>query len=1079
MKNYLIVGLLFLPFLLFNQVDWLQIGQPRGAVIDEILAGPDSYTYLKTVNSRLYRSGDDGGTWEELMLPPSSNYISYWTVGADSNLYLFLSGVLYRMDSESTDWTSIEMPDVLFSFSSIVVFSDGGIMLVATNGRMYYRDPSTSDWEMKYSNSIFQPGVQFVMGNDGYYFLYGVIKIWRFSLAGDPVVELALPSNGEILDDVEVGPDGDLWFFANYHLYRSENNGDDWEEVSVEGTGTPNRVGFGQDDVVYVYWFRNPILHSSSDDGANWELAIDLSTETDTGLIPVPLASGAELFYQTDCKSTIIRTTDGGLTHENIFYNIRQSKIIGLSGRATERLYVKSCGIGFQFTEDNGLDWERIKINNQQAQVLSVGPNNELLASDYANNYYVSVDEGQSWQEIFIPSTAEFYLDKGYFFPNNTIVMGGEFGDIFYSLDGAEGEIQRYYPPDYLGEIYYHPEDYLFTLNSEASLGTRMERIDMNTNSGGLLENLPFDNFLPIQLVITPQGTIYYLGKSSLGTPVTKIFRSDDLGDSFYEVFSLPTDPFQFNLQSYSLMLDPIGNIYLFTGTEIILSTDQGISWQTYLSDLPGQGSEGGIYIDADNYLYLLRSAGQIYRSAVPLVALGEVSGTLWNDRNEDCLTQEANEPFLSSWLVAATGNTWTFYTSTNNNGAYRLSLPEGSFTLGPVVNHPLYSACLADASVEVVIDEAIALDFPVEPTLLCPLITANVSVPLLRRCFDNIYTVRVCNEGTQVADDTHISITLDEFFVYQTSTLDPVEVGGQTYTFALGDLPSGTCTTFNLTVNLSCEAELGQEHCVSWSTTPDNECAPAYLSPVSVECQHNIGSYDPNDKRAFVNGYETIDFLVPDAERLTYHIRFQNTGTDTAFTVLIEDKLPSELDVTTFHLENSSHPCEVNIVPGDAVDTHKLNFLFRNILLPDSTTNEPASHGFVRFSMAPKAGLTLGEDINNFADIFFDFNEPIRTNTVALEYNYPSSVSTSPRSKPVVYVYPNPTTGRINLTLADDVLLPLTVVCYNTQGQALNHHTLSEKNTILDLSGWSPGLYFLQIMAKEGQLQTVKVVVD
>lgn len=40
MKNNVLFVLLLTPFLLFGQVDWLQMGQPQGASIDEILAGP-------------------------------------------------------------------------------------------------------------------------------------------------------------------------------------------------------------------------------------------------------------------------------------------------------------------------------------------------------------------------------------------------------------------------------------------------------------------------------------------------------------------------------------------------------------------------------------------------------------------------------------------------------------------------------------------------------------------------------------------------------------------------------------------------------------------------------------------------------------------------------------------------------------------------------------------------------------------------------------------------------------------------------------------------------------------------------
>jgi len=51
------------------------------------------------------------------------------------------------------------------------------------------------------------------------------------------------------------------------------------------------------------------------------------------------------------------------------------------------------------------------------------------------------------------------------------------------------------------------------------------------------------------------------------------------------------------------------------------------------------------------------------------------------------------------------------------------------------------------------------------------------------------------------------------------------------------------------------------------------------------------------------------------------------------------------------------------------------LKFIFDSILLPDSTTNELGSHGFVKFKISQKTDLLLGSVIENSAAIFFDFN--------------------------------------------------------------------------------------------------------
>ena len=143
----------------------------------------------------------------------------------------------------------------------------------------------------------------------------------------------------------------------------------------------------------------------------------------------------------------------------------------------------------------------------------------------------------------------------------------------------------------------------------------------------------------------------------------------------------------------------------------------------------------------------------------------------------------------------------------------------------------------------------------------------------------------------------------------------------------------------------------------------------------VSIDCQENIGSYDPNDKRGFPKGIGEEHFIVDDTE-LEYHIRFQNTGTDTAFLVVIRDTLSSFLDPITIRPGSSSHPYTWTLQNNGA-----LKFTFENIMLPDSNINELASHGFVKFKIAQKEGNLPGTIIPNRASIYFDFNSPILTN--------------------------------------------------------------------------------------------------
>ena len=144
----------------------------------------------------------------------------------------------------------------------------------------------------------------------------------------------------------------------------------------------------------------------------------------------------------------------------------------------------------------------------------------------------------------------------------------------------------------------------------------------------------------------------------------------------------------------------------------------------------------------------------------------------------------------------------------------------------------------------------------------------------------------------------------------------------------------------------------------------------------IDVDCTANIGSYDPNDKQGLPLGYGAAHYIRPGTD-LEYLIRFQNTGTDTAFTVIVRDTLAPWLDPVTVRPGGSSHDYTFGIT-GDGV----LVFDFQNILLPDSNVNEAASHGFLKFRVSQRAEVPLETDILNRAAIYFDFNDPVLTNT-------------------------------------------------------------------------------------------------
>lgn len=223
-------------------------------------------------------------------------------------------------------------------------------------------------------------------------------------------------------------------------------------------------------------------------------------------------------------------------------------------------------------------------------------------------------------------------------------------------------------------------------------------------------------------------------------------------------------------------------------------------------------------------------------------------------------------------------------------------------------------------------------------------------------------------------------------------------------------------------------------------------------------------GSYDPNDIQ--VDRPEISPEELADGIDLTYLIRFQNTGTDTAFTVRVENPFPENADFDSFQVITTSHPVQVLY----NTNNDWITFQFNNILLPDSTTNEPESHGYILYRIKPRSTLVLGDSVLNQVGIYFDYNLPIITNTahtvigsnIGLEAVTPSSSFS---------LHPNPTLGALlirSLYALDNATLTLT----DAIGRTLLTAQMNGSSHSLDLSDLPRGLYMVSLRDKEGVSQ-------
>ena len=231
------------------------------------------------------------------------------------------------------------------------------------------------------------------------------------------------------------------------------------------------------------------------------------------------------------------------------------------------------------------------------------------------------------------------------------------------------------------------------------------------------------------------------------------------------------------------------------------------------------------------------------------------------------------------------------------------------------------------------------------------------------------------------------------------------------------------------------------------------------------------VCAYDPNDKQVSPAGQDEEGYTLF-GDTLTYTIRFQNTGNDTAFNVVIKDNLSQYLDLKTFKPISSSHPMSTQL----DIETGIVEFTFNDIYLPDSFVNEPASHGFIKYEILHNENLDENTDITNEAFIFYDFNPAIVTNTVSnrMVSMIPTALVSIEEQR--INLYPNPSDG--NFILKSDFNKIDAVKIYNSHGAIVYQDKDLNNWTNIKLNNFSKGIHIVHLMV-DGQVYVRKIVVQ
>jgi Leucine-rich repeat (LRR) protein len=457
------------------------------------------------------------------------------------------------------------------------------------------------------------------------------------------------------------------------------------------------------------------------------------------------------------------------------------------------------------------------------------------------------------------------------------------------------------------------------------------------------------------------------------------------------------------------------------------------------------------------------------YCSFTPGGTFYEISGnTKLDSNNNGCDVSDIN---YSNLNFSITDGTNTGSLIVNQTGNYYIPVSVGNHTITPNLENPSYFN---------VSPTSFSVNFPTQASPFAQdfCVTANgvhsdveiVLVPTTpaRPGFDATYKLVYRNKGNQIENGT---VTFSMYnpdvvdFVsslpnFNSQTTNPTL---ETFSWNYSNLQPFETREIDIVLNVNSPMEtppvnggdlLSFDTQIVTSNTDENLNDNFFAIRQVV-----VNSYDPNDKTC-LHG-ETIPPSVV-GKYVHYVIRFENTGTFPAENIVVKDLIDlAKFDIATLVPLNSSHDFYTRI------NGNNVEFIFENINLD---YNDATNDGYMAFKIKTLPSLVLGDTFTNNANIYFDYNFPITTNTYTTTV---AALSTQDFDFGTYFtLYPNPANDVVNFETNFDIK---SIEFYNIQGQKV----LTSNQKQIDISNLTKGLYIVKIQNSNGVIISDKLIIE
>lgn len=441
----------------------------------------------------------------------------------------------------------------------------------------------------------------------------------------------------------------------------------------------------------------------------------------------------------------------------------------------------------------------------------------------------------------------------------------------------------------------------------------------------------------------------------------------------------------------------------------------------------------------------------------------GTLNGSVFADLDDDC-AQDGNEPGLPYRVMSVEPGGHLLMSGAD--GAFSTQYFHGTYALDAAVDQYEQNCVTLPAPFTLDANNPIVtIDLPFAPSFGPDLSVHLYLGPHVPGMLAG-YTMHVSNPGPYTFTNVVLDLYMDPMLTFGSTSNAPILNEPGHLRFSIASLPGFSHEHITVQMNVPPDGNLIGILVNGSAAAVANETEADLTNNTSSMDRTITGSYDPNDKLGLTSSRANRSSYYLDQDSwVDYTIRFQNTGTGPAYNVYLLDTVSPLLDLTSFQILGATHAFQASLD-----DPRVLRFDFPNILLPDSGFDMAGSQGHISFRLKPVAGLVPGDELVNAADIFFDFNEPVRTNDAVLLVEQSAGVAETLTE--AAWLRPNPTQDQLWLDLPGmqrfDVL--------STDGRVMLTGRVAAGSAV-NVQQLAPGTYVVRAIGTDGLIQHARLV--